>query len=73
MLKIFSVYGAKGPVTYQKLKGSKYIKINKKTGMVTITKGTKKGKYTIEAKVQAIGDSMYESKILKVRFKVIVR
>ncbi|MDD7474316.1 MAG: hypothetical protein PUH01_09325 [Pseudomonadota bacterium] len=70
--KVFSVYKAKGTVTYKKLKGIKNIKINKKTGMVTITKGIKKGKYTIEAQVQANGDSMYASKIIKVKFRIVV-
>ena len=47
------VTGAKGTVKYAKVSGSKYLKVNSKTGKVTVQKGTKKGDYKITVKVTA--------------------
>ena len=52
---------AQGNVTYQKItKGSdKKLSINKKTGVITVKKGTKKGKHIIRVSVQAAGNKNY--------------
>ncbi len=65
---------AQGKVTYTKVaKGSaKVLTINKKTGKITVKKGTKKGTYKIKVKVAAAGNANYAagSKIVTVTVKV---
>jgi hypothetical protein len=70
--KAIKVSKAQGKVTYTKLSGSKKLKINKKTGTITVKKGTKKGTYKIKVKVTAKGNSTYKagSKTVIVRIKV---
>ena len=57
------VKGAVGKVTYKKIaKGSsKKLSINSKTGVITVKKGTKKGKYKIKVKITAAGNSQYQN------------
>lgn len=57
------VKNAKGTVTYTKVaKGSdKKLSINKKTGKITVAKGTKKGKHKIKVKVTAAGNKSYKA------------
>lgn len=66
---------AKGTVTYSKVsKGSsKRLSINKKTGAITVKKGTKKGTYKIKVKVKAAGTSVYKSASKTVTVKVKVK
>ncbi|MBR2675176.1 MAG: leucine-rich repeat domain-containing protein [Mogibacterium sp.] len=61
-----------GAHTYAKTKGNKKIKINKKTGKITIKKGLKKGTYKIKVKVTAAGDEKYDSadKTLTIKIKI---
>jgi hypothetical protein len=67
------VSNAKGKVTYTKLSGSKKLSINKKTGTITVKKGTKKGTYKIKVKVTAKGNSSYKAKSKTVTVKVKVK
>ena len=66
---------AKGKVTYAKVsKGSsKRLTINKKTGKITVKKGTKKGLYKIKVKVKAAGDATYKAATKTVTVKVRVK
>ena len=59
--------------TYKKLSGSsKYLKVNKKTGKITVKKGTKKGKYKLKLKVSFAGNAnvLATSKTVTVVVKV---
>lgn len=63
-----------GALTYKKVKGNKKIKINKKTGKVTIKKGLKKGTYKVKIKIRAKGNSNYmASDYKKLTFKIKVK
>ena len=64
---------ANGTVTYTRVSGSKYLKIAKKTGKVTVAKGTPKGIYKIRVKVRALGNSCYKAKTKTVLLKVRVK
>lgn len=68
---VLTVKNAQGTVTYAKKSGNAGITINKK-GVVTVKKGTKKGTYTIKAKVKAAGNTNYAALIKVVAFKVTV-
>lgn len=69
---ITKVSSAKGTVSFEKLNGKGAIKINAKTGKVTIAKGTKKGTYKAQVEVSAAATSIYEaaSKIVTVSVRV---
>lgn len=60
----------KGTMTYTKVKGNKKIKIDKKTGRVTVKKGLKKGTYKVEVKVKAKGTSNYKAATKKAVFRI---
>lgn len=64
---------AKGKVTYKKTGGSKKLTISKKTGTITVKKGTKKGTYKIRIKISASGDSKYKAGSRTVTVKVKVK
>ena len=51
---------AKGTKTYAKVKGDKKIIVNKKTGLITVKKGLKKGTYKVKIKVTAKGNKYYK-------------
>ena len=67
-----TVKNNQGKVTYSKVSGNKRIKVNKHNGKITIKKKTKKGTYKIKIKVNATGNSNYNSgyKIVTVKIKV---
>lgn len=69
----FEISGAKGTVMYKKVSGSKRLTINKKTGKVTIKKGTKIGAYKIKVKVRAAGTSNYKAKSVTKCVTIVVR
>ena len=71
--KVMTVKGAKGKVTYKKKSGSAKIKIDKKTGKVTVSKGLKKGTYKVKLKVTAAGDTNYKSLTKTVTVKIRVK
>ncbi|MDO4806479.1 MAG: DUF6273 domain-containing protein, partial [Coriobacteriales bacterium] len=66
---------AKGEVTYARVaKGSsKLLSVNKRTGKVTVAKGTKKGTYKIRIKVTAKGDANYKKATKTVTCTVVVK
>lgn len=73
-VKALTVKKAQGAVTYAKVKkgSSAKLTINKKTGKITVKKGTKKGTYKIKIKVTAKGNAKYlaGSKTITVKIKV---
>ena len=76
LAKPITVKKAKGKVTYANAstaKAAKAFKISAKTGKVTIPKGTKKGTYTMKAKVIAAGAGQYAYGTKTVSFKVKVK
>ena len=72
-VKPFKVSKAAGKVTYKKTGGSARLTFNKKTGAVTVKKGTKKGTYKITVKFTASGDDYYNSKTKTVTAKIRVK
>ena len=62
---------AKGKLTFAK-KGASKLKLNKKTGAITVPKKLKPGTYQIKVKVTAKGGKGYKaaSKTVKVKVKV---
>lgn len=71
--KVLTVKNAKGTVTYKKLSGKAKIKIIKKNGNVTVSKGLKKGLYKMKVKVSASGNAQYKSASKTVTFKIKVK
>jgi hypothetical protein len=73
--KAITVKNAVGKVTYAKVfeGSSKRLSVNKKTGAITVKRGTKAGVYSIVVDVMASGDenymSAYELAVVKVRVK----
>lgn len=59
---LITVKKAKGTVTYARVKGNSKISINKKTGIVTVKKGLKKGVYKVKIKVVASGNDNFKKK-----------
>lgn len=62
-----------GTITYIKLSGNKKIKIDKKTGKVTVKKGLKKNTYKVKVKIKAAGNDNYLPGEVKVTYKVKVK
>ena len=63
-----------GSLTFKKVKGNKKIKVNKKTGKITIKKGLKKGTYKVKMKIRAKGNKNYKASSYKtVTFKIKVK
>ncbi len=50
---------SKGKLTFQKTSGSKQITINKKTGKLSVKKGTKKGTYKVTIRIKAAAKGKY--------------
>lgn len=68
-----SVSKAQGVVTYSKISGNKKIKVNAKTGKITVKKKTKRGKYKIKVRVTAKGNNNYKSLSKIVTFTIKVK
>ena len=71
-----TVKGAKGKVTYKitgSSKSKKALKFNKKTGKITVKKGTKKGAYKLKIRVKAAGTALYKAGSKTVTVKVRVK
>ncbi len=73
--KAYTVKNAKGALTYKvtgAAKSRKVLKLNKKTGKVTVKKGAKKGTYTLKVKITADGGTTYlaGSKTVTIKVKV---
>ncbi len=71
--KVLAVSKAKGTVAYTKISGNGKIRIDKKTGEVTVKKGLKKNTYNIKVKVAAAGADCYKAASQTVTFKVKVK
>lgn len=72
--KVLTVSKAQGTVTYKKNKGPGKIRINAKTGKVTVKKGLKKGTYKVKVTVKAAGVQYDVGPLTKtVTFKVKVK
>jgi surface protein len=68
-----AVTKARGAVAYANASSNataKKLKVNAKTGKVTVPKGTKKGTYTVKVKVTAKGDATYKPASKTVAFKL---
>lgn len=70
--KAFTVSKAKGNVSYKKIKGNKKIAIAK-NGIITLTKGLKKGTYSLKVEVKAKGNDEYKSSTKNVTVKITVK
>lgn len=68
--RAYKLKGAKGKLSYKKLHGSSKMKINVKTGKITVKKGTKKGTYRAMVQVRAAGNSDYEPFEIAMSFEV---
>lgn len=73
--KAVAVKKAQGKLAYKNVsttKAAKKLKVNAKTGKVTVPKGIKKGTYKVKVKVTAKGNANYSSgsKIVTVKIKV---
>ena len=71
--KAFKIKNAKGKLVFKKIKGNKKIKVNKKTGKITVKKGLKKGKtYKVKIKITAKGNLIFAeaSKTVTVKIKI---
>lgn len=62
-----------GKLSYNKIKGSGKIQINRKTGKITIRKGLKKGTYRVKILVVAEGNNSYKAGYKTVTCKIKVR
>ena len=71
--KVVTVNNPQGTVTYEKLKGNKKIKVNKKTGKLTVKKGLKKGTYKVKINVKAAGNDKYAEASKTVTIKVRIK
>ena len=67
-----SVTGS-GTLTYKKYSGSSCLKVNAKTGKITVAKKTKKGTYKIKVKITAAASTNYSSKTAYKTIKVVVK
>lgn len=71
--RVLKVSGAKGAVTFRKIKGSGRISVNKGTGRVTVGKRLKKGTYKIKVEIRAKGNKEFnpaaETAVFKVKVK----
>ena len=72
-----TVKSAQGAVSYKitvaNKKSKKALKINAKTGKITVKKGTKKGTYRVKVTVTAAGNSEYEAGSRTVEVSVVVK
>lgn len=75
--KVIKVTKKKGTVRYKLVSGNKKskkaLKVNTKTGKITIKKRTKKGKYSIRVRVTVSGNDDYKSKTKTVTVKIRVK
>ncbi len=77
--KAITIKGARGKLTYTKVKVNKKKKIakkftvNKKTGKITVKKGVKKGTYRVTIRVTAAGTADYKPLSRTVTVKIRVR
>lgn len=68
-----TVNNAQGTKVFKKVGGSKKLRVNAKTGKITVKKKTKKGKYKIKIKVTANGNANYKAATKTVTVKIRVK
>ncbi|MDO4806642.1 MAG: DUF6273 domain-containing protein [Coriobacteriales bacterium] len=70
-----TISNAKGKVTYVRVAtgSSKRLSVDKKTGKVTVAKGTKKGTYKVKIKVAAAGTDNYKRASMILSCRVVVK
>ena len=68
-----TVTGAVGKVTYTKVSGSKCLRVNPKTGKVTVRRGAKKGTHRAKVKVMASGNATHKKGSKTVKVTIVVR
>ena len=71
--KVVKVTKRKGKLTYKKVEGDEHIKINTKTGKLTVKAGLPLGEHTYSVKVTAAGDKNHKEGSKIVKAKVIVK
>lgn len=72
--KVLTIKDARGTLSFAKVSGNKKIKINSKTGKVTVKKKLRKGTYKVKVKVKAAGNDEYFASAWKtVTFKIKVK
>ena len=72
--KVLTATKGTAPFLYAKISGSKKILINRRNGVVTVKKKTKKRTYKIKVKVMSVGNAEYKSSSWKiVTFKIKVK
>ena len=69
----YKLSGAKGTVSYKKLSGNSKIKVNTKTGKITVKKGLRKGTYKVKVRIKAAGTSRYKAGSKTVTVKITVK
>ena len=52
---------SKGTLSYQKVSGSSAVTVNKKTGKLSVRKGTKKGTYKVNVRIKAAAKGKYNA------------
>ena len=72
-LKVTPSYGSKGAVSYSKVSGSGKLTVDKKTGKVTVKKGTKKGTYTAKVKITIASDKIFKKTNKTKTVKIVVK
>ena len=58
---------------YKKLSGSAKLKVNAKTGKITVKKNTKKGTYKAKVKVTSAASTNYKAASKNVTVKIVVK
>lgn len=71
--KKLTVKGAKTKLKFSKVSGSKKLTINKKTGVISVKKGTPNGTYTIKVKAYAAKSSKFKAGKAVKKIKVVVK
>ncbi|MBQ4361891.1 MAG: CotH kinase family protein [Lachnospiraceae bacterium] len=71
--KALQITGAKGKLTFKKMKGSGKVAVSRKTGKVTVKKGLGKGIRKVRIRVRAAGTDRYKAGYKTVTVKVRVR
>lgn len=64
---------SRGKLTFKKVSGKKNITVNKKTGKITVKKGTKKGTYKVKVKVSAAAAGSYNAGSKTVTYTIKVK
>ena len=72
-LKVLTVSDAKTELTFDKVEGAGYFKVAKKTGKITVGRGTPVGTYSVKIKVSAKASAEYRSFTKNVTVNITVK